>query len=167
MSKHHPDRAQQDGMGYAAGGGDQNPADFQVRRPDTLQFGSIEGLERMAGVSRHRLRRLILKEVADNAADECDRVGRPGQVSIQRKGHDRYIISDKGRGIPGDAAALADLFSSGRANAVEKIPAPAGARGIGKWPARSGGGSRVVSRNDHHRGARSANRFATAASRAD
>ena len=101
-------------VGSVAKAPDPNRADFQVRRPDTLQFGSLEGLERMAGVSRHRLRRLIVKEATDNALDECDRVGRPGQVSIRREG-DRITVTDAGRGITGDAAALADLFSSGRA----------------------------------------------------
>ena len=87
---------------------------FQVRRPDTLQFATVEGLCRMAGVGRHRLRRLLAKEVVDNACDECDRVGRSGRVSISREGN-RYIVEDEGGGIPGDAATLADLFSANRA----------------------------------------------------
>ena len=103
------------GMGSESKVSDPSPADFQVRRPDTLQFGSIEGVQRMAGVSRYRLRRLIAKEVVDNALDQCDRVGRPGEVSILREDGDRYIVSDQGRGIPGNAEVLADLFSSGRA----------------------------------------------------
>jgi hypothetical protein len=87
---------------------------FQVRRPDTLQFSTIEGLCRMAGVGRHHLRRLVAREAADNGLDECDRVGRPGRVTIERTYADEYVVTDEGDGIPGDGAVLADLFSTGR-----------------------------------------------------
>src|SRR3954452_22741101 len=86
----------------------------RVRRPDTLQFQSIEGVCRMAGEPLHRLRRLIAKEVTDNALDACDRAGCPGAVTIERE-HNRYTVIDQGGGIAGDPAALADLFSTGRA----------------------------------------------------
>ena len=69
----------------------------------------------MAGVPRHKLRALIAKELVDNGLDETDRIGRSGQVSVERVGSDLYRVTDQGGGIPGDAAALADLFSSGRA----------------------------------------------------
>jgi DNA topoisomerase VI subunit B len=91
---------------------------FQVRRPDTLQFRTIEGMCRMAGVPAHRLRRLIAKEATDNALDACDRTDNPGKASIDSDlahGVDRYTVTDQGVGIDGDAAALADLFSTGRA----------------------------------------------------
>lgn len=105
----------QDGMPSAEIASDSKPAIFQVRRPDTLQFGSLQGLARMAGVSRNRLRRLIAKEVTDNALDECDRIGRPGQVWVAHdEDADRYAVIDNGCGIPGDAPTLADLFSSKR-----------------------------------------------------
>ncbi len=107
-------RAASYGMASATKGAERNGSVFQVRRPDTLQFASIDGVCRMAGVPPHRLRRLIAKEITDNALDECDRVGQPGQASIRRDG-DRYTVEDQGRGIPGDAAALADLFCSSRA----------------------------------------------------
>ena len=60
-----------DGMPSAESTPVRNSPIFQVRRPDTLQFGSIEGLTRMAGVPRHRLRRLIAKETTDNALDDA------------------------------------------------------------------------------------------------
>jgi hypothetical protein len=104
----------QDGMPSAEIASVPNLTIFQVRRPDTLQFGSIEGLTRMAGVPRHRLRRLIVKEAIDNSLDECDRLGRPGEVTVEREG-DHYVVEDQGGGIPGDAAVLADLFSTSRA----------------------------------------------------
>jgi DNA topoisomerase VI subunit B len=86
---------------------------FQVRRPDTRQFSTLEGTCRMAGVPAHRLRRLIAKEVADNALDACDHAGCPGRVTIERDG-DSYTVTDHGGGIGGDAAVLADLFSTAR-----------------------------------------------------
>jgi hypothetical protein len=68
----------------------------------------------MAGVPPHQLRRLIAKEVTDNALDACDRAGCPGMVTIERDG-DSYTVTDHGGGIDGDSATLADLFSTGRA----------------------------------------------------
>jgi hypothetical protein len=88
----------------------------RVRRPDTRQFSTIEGTCRMAGVPVDQLRRLIAKEIVDNALDACDRAGADcsGCATIERAG-DRYTVTDQGGGIAGDAAALADLFSTGRA----------------------------------------------------
>jgi DNA topoisomerase VI subunit B len=59
----------------------------------------------MAGVPAYRLRRLIAKEITDNALDAADRAGRPGAVTIERTGTDTYVVSDKGSGIDGDPAA--------------------------------------------------------------
>src|SRR6516225_7220684 len=73
-----------DGMPSAQEAPARNAPVFQVRRPDTLQFATLEGLCRMAGVPAHRLRRLIAKEAVDNSCDETDRVGRQGKVSISR-----------------------------------------------------------------------------------
>jgi hypothetical protein len=102
-----------DGMPSAPKSALANPADFQVRRPDTLQFSTLDGLSRMSGVPRHLLRRLIAKEVTDNALDASDAAGCPGNVMIRCE-DDLYVVSDEGHSIPGDAAALADLFSTGR-----------------------------------------------------
>ena len=90
-----------------------NPPNFQVRRPDTHQFRTLDGLSRMAGVPPDRLRRLIAKEATDNALDSCDRTGCPGQATIERDG-DRYTVTDQGNGIDSDPATLADLFSTAR-----------------------------------------------------
>ena len=76
------------GMPLASGSVKPDSSVFQVRRPDTLQFSSIEGLCRMAGVPRHKLRALIAKELVDNGLDETDRIGRSGQVSVERVGSD-------------------------------------------------------------------------------
>src|SRR6185436_7570681 len=87
-----------DRMPSAATAPSPESPNFQVRRPDTLQFSTIDGLCRMAGVGQHRLRRLIAKEVVDNALDECDRVGRSGAVTIAREGNNCYIFEDQGGG---------------------------------------------------------------------
>jgi hypothetical protein len=69
----------------------------------------------MAGVPRHRLRRLIAKEVTDNGLDACDRAGSAGTTTIERDGDDIYVVTDQGGGIDPAPAALADLFSTERA----------------------------------------------------
>ena len=85
--------------------------DFRISRPDTLLFSTVDGLSRQTGEPANRLRRLMLKELADNALDASDAAGRPGEVSIVRDGADTYIVTDHGLGLPGDATALAELFT--------------------------------------------------------
>ena len=41
-------------------------ADFQFERPDWVLFRSVDTLSQKAGVPTNRLRRLVLKELADN-----------------------------------------------------------------------------------------------------
>jgi Histidine kinase-, DNA gyrase B-, and HSP90-like ATPase len=89
-------------------------ADFQVRRPDTLLFATIEGLQKQAGVSKWLLRRLVLKELADNGLDTADAAGRHGQVEIERPDQNRYRIADQGAGIQDTPDDLARLFALGR-----------------------------------------------------
>jgi hypothetical protein len=107
-----------DGMPIGSIGAGLKPADFtighRVRRPDTLQFRTLEGTCRMSGVPAYLLRRLIAKEITDNALDACDRAGCPGIASIGRDG-DTYTVTDMGGGIGSDPATLADLFSTERA----------------------------------------------------
>jgi hypothetical protein len=103
------------GMPSAVAAASADQPIFQVRRPDTLQFGTIEGLTRMAGVPGRKLRALIAKEVTDNALDEADRLGGHADgITIGREGADRYIVEDQGAGISGDAEVLRDLFSASR-----------------------------------------------------
>ncbi|HYK36873.1 hypothetical protein [Alloacidobacterium sp.] len=95
---------------------------FQVRRPDTLQFSTLEGLTRMAGVSPQWLRALINKEVVDNALDEIDRVGGNAEsVTIRRDGDDTYIVEDAGSGIKQDLHGLCNLFSANRSMVSSKF----------------------------------------------
>ena len=84
---------------------------FRVVRADTDLFATLDGLEMQTGVDRDRLRRLVLKELADNALDACDLAGRGGRATIQKLDEHRYEITDEGDGIPGTPEELAALFS--------------------------------------------------------
>ena len=46
-----------------------NPPEFQFERPDWTLFRSVGTLSQRAGVPQSRLRRLVLKELVDNALD--------------------------------------------------------------------------------------------------
>ena len=59
---------------------------FQLHKPDTFDLASLPGLTKLTGEPAYRLRRLLLKELADNALDACDAAGRPGQVTIEKRG---------------------------------------------------------------------------------
>jgi hypothetical protein len=65
----------------------------------------VEGLQQKAGVAQDRLRRLVLKEIADNALDTGTRV----QVGKIEGG---YFIEDQGSGL--DPDQVASLFSVNR-----------------------------------------------------
>ena len=84
---------------------------FQIHKPDTADFTTLPGLTKMTGEPSYRLRRLLLKELTDNALDACDAVGRPGRVTVSKRGRDTYIISDEGRGLDGSPGDLAALFA--------------------------------------------------------
>ena len=85
------------------------PPIFQIHRPDTTLFTTLEGLTKQTGEPADRLRRLMCKEVADNALDACDAAGRPGQATIEKHGNDIYVVTDRGDGI--DSNDLAGLFT--------------------------------------------------------
>jgi hypothetical protein len=90
---------------FSRSGEAQTSQNLKFERADWALFRTIEGLQQKAGVPARRLRRLVLKELADNALDEggSARVGMLG---------DGYFIEDDGRGI--DPAAVARLFSIAR-----------------------------------------------------
>ena len=53
-------------------GGDENEPKLKMaERPDWALFRNIDGLQQKAGVPAARLRRLVLKELADNAPDRA------------------------------------------------------------------------------------------------
>jgi hypothetical protein len=45
------------------------PENFKFERPDFASFRTVEGLQQKAGVAANKLRRLIMKELTDNALD--------------------------------------------------------------------------------------------------
>ena len=53
----------------------------------------------------------MLKELVDNALDEMDRVGQPGQVTITQDSDDTYTVTDQGRGFADSPEELARRFS--------------------------------------------------------
>jgi hypothetical protein len=79
---------------------------LKFERADWTSFRSIEGLQQKAGVAQGRLRRLVLKELTDNALDTGTRVN-VGEIA--RRG---YFIEDLGPGL--DPNQVAHLFSINR-----------------------------------------------------
>ena len=81
---------------------------LKFERADWTSFRTIEGLQQKAGVVQSKLRRLVLKELADNALDTGARV-RIGQLP-----DGGYFIEDDGSGIEGQPEEIARLFSIAR-----------------------------------------------------
>ena len=83
------------------------PENFKFEREDWTLFRTVEGLQQKAGVPKSNLRRLVLKELADNAADT------DAQVRVGE--HDGgYFVEDDGSGIDGTPEEIARLFSIAR-----------------------------------------------------
>lgn len=83
--------------------------DAEFVRKDWLVY--ISNLPQRAGVVRSLIRQLVLKELVDNALDEMDRVGRPGEVTISQDGEHTYTVTDQGRGFGDSPEELAYRFS--------------------------------------------------------
>lgn len=86
---------------------DRIDGNFNFRREDWHMFRSINGLPQKAGVPLRWMRRLVLKELVDNALD----AGR--NVTMQQE-DETYIIEDDGPGIDGGPEYIAQLFSIAR-----------------------------------------------------
>ena len=84
------------------------PENFKFEREDWTLFRTVEGLQQKAGVPKNNLRRLMLKELTDNAADNAG-----AQVRIN-KHNGGYFIEDDGSGIDGTPEDIARLFSIAR-----------------------------------------------------
>src|SRR5687768_5459563 len=84
-------------------------------REDWTLFRTVETLSQRAGVSPGRLRRLVVKELVDNALDAADacELG-----ELQCGG---YYVEDNGPGLPGEPADVAALFSIRRPLASSKL----------------------------------------------
>jgi Topoisomerase 6 subunit A/Spo11, Toprim domain len=81
---------------------------FKFERADWTLFRTVEGLQQKAGVPATRLRRLVLKEIADNALDTGTKFD-AGQID----GHGFYF-ADNGPGLDGAPEEIARLFSIAR-----------------------------------------------------
>jgi len=96
------------------------------QREDWTLFRNLGTLGQKAGVDIARLRRLVIKELVDNALD----IG--AWVKLDRNAMGGYIIEDDGPGIPGTPEQIAELFSIGRPLTSSKLRVPSrGALGNG------------------------------------
>ena len=77
-------------------------------RPDWTLFRTVEGLMQKAGVPAGELRRLVLKELGDNALDTGSR------ITYGRAKGDKYYIEDDGPGLDGAPEEIAELYSIAR-----------------------------------------------------
>jgi DNA gyrase/topoisomerase IV subunit B len=84
-------------------------SDAEFTRTDWSIY--ISNLPQRAGVPLGHIRQLVLKELVDNALDEMDRCGRPGQVTITQDDDHIYTVTDQGRGFPDSPEELAHPFS--------------------------------------------------------
>lgn len=98
----------------ASSGPIPNSRNFKFERPDWALFRSIGTLSQKAGVPKDMLRRLVLKELTDNALD----LG--GKVEVGRT-VGGYVIRDYGAGIDGSPDQIARLFSIGRPLVSSKV----------------------------------------------
>ena len=92
------------------------PAEFQFERPDWTLFRNVDTLSQKAGVSKDKLRRLVLKELTDNALDSG-----AGTVMVTEIDADTFRVADTGPGILGEPEAIARLFSVNRPLVSSKL----------------------------------------------
>ena len=93
----------QNPRGVSASSADAQNLKFE--RADWTSFRTIEGLQQKAGVPADRLRRLVLKELTDNALDTETAV----TIGETARG---YFIDDRGPGFDPDNVAV--MFSIAR-----------------------------------------------------
>src|SRR5262249_56720618 len=95
-----------------------------LEREDWALSRTVEDLQQKAGVAKGELRRLILKELADNGLDTgtAVRVGKTGEG---------YFVEDDGGGIdPDDVARLFSISRPMMSTKLWRLPTP-GALGNG------------------------------------
>ena len=79
-------------------------------RADWTLFRTVEGLQQKAGVAARLLRRLVLKELGDNALDGGGHLG----YGLVEADPDTFFVEDDGPGLDGAPKEIAELFSIGR-----------------------------------------------------
>jgi hypothetical protein len=87
-------------------------------REDWTLFRNLGTLSQKAGVPLGRLRRLVVKELTDNALDAA---APSGKISLGKTGANTYWVEDTGPGIPGSAEEIARLFSINRPLTSTKV----------------------------------------------
>ena len=104
---------------YTSLDADENePILKMAERPDWTLFRSIEGLCQKAGVPNRSLRRLVMKEIADNGLDAGADL-RFGLVDADSL--DLFFVEDDGPGLDGTPEEIASLFSIRRPMRSSKL----------------------------------------------
>jgi hypothetical protein len=88
---------------------------LKFERADWTSFRTVERLQQKAGVAKSKLRRLVPKELTDNALDEN------AKVCIGELDNGGYFVEDDGRGIDGTPEEIAQLFSIARPMVSTKL----------------------------------------------
>jgi hypothetical protein len=102
---------------------------LKFERADWTSFRTVEGLQQKAGVPADQLRRLVLKEIADNSLDCAAE-----NVDVDELPNGGYVIEDDGPGIDGTPKDIARLFSINRpmlSTKLWRMPNKRGALGNG------------------------------------
>ena len=77
---------------------------FKIERADWQSFRTVEGLQQKSGVAAGQLRRLVLKEIADNALDAG------AKVPVGELPGGGYFVEDEGPGIDGTSEQIARAY---------------------------------------------------------
>lgn len=124
------EKRQHDAARSASSPAEARGAKFQFERPDWVLFRSVGTLSQKAGVPASRLRRLVLKELVDNALDAGGQV----TVGVLDRHGDRYFVQDTGPGLDKEPDEIARLFSINRplvSTKLWRLPSRRGAMGNG------------------------------------
>jgi hypothetical protein len=122
-------------------------------REDWTLFRSVPTISQKAGVAPERLRRLVAKELTDNALDAC------GSCDVGELDDGRgFYVEDQGPGIAGEPEEVAWLFSVRRplaSSKIHRLPTRGalgnGLRVVAAAVLASGGGIDVYTRGRHLR----------------
>jgi hypothetical protein len=134
---------QESASGLASSPSAQN---LKFEREDWSLFRTIEGLQQRAGVPKQRLRRLVLKELADNGLD----IG--AQVHVGELPGGGYFVEDDGSGIePQEVARLFSIARPMMSTKLWRLPSRGalgnGLRVVAGAVLASGGSLTVITRN--------------------
>jgi hypothetical protein len=108
-------RADEPAAEPCSGTNENTPSLKIAERPDWTLFRTIEGLQQKAGVPTAKLRRLVLKELGDNAFDAG------AEVEAAQAADGTYSIADNGPGLDGTPDEIAELFSIRRPMRSSKL----------------------------------------------